>query len=43
MARISSSVGPSNADVSKEVTLLKMQGKADTNGKPNEWSNWKAS
>lgn len=42
MPRISASLGPSNADVSKEVMLLKMQGKADTTGKPVEWSNWKA-
>jgi hypothetical protein len=42
MARITC-YGPSNADVTKETVTLKMQGKADTTGKPNEWSNWKVS
>lgn len=43
MPRISSSgIGPSNADVSKETTLLTKQGKLDSNSKPVEWASWKA-
>jgi hypothetical protein len=44
MARISSlGVGPSNADITKETTLLVKQGKLDVNNKPLEWAVWKAS
>jgi hypothetical protein len=43
MPRISSSgIGPSNADVAKETTLLTKQGKVDGNNKPLEWAAWKA-
>jgi len=43
MARISSlGIGPSNADVTKETTLLTKQGKLDSSNKPLEWAAWKA-
>jgi hypothetical protein len=43
MPRISTTAGPSNADVTKEVVVLTKLGKVDNSGKPHEWSNWKAS
>lgn len=44
MARISAQgIGPSNADIAKETTLLTKQGKVDSNSKPVEWAAWKAS
>jgi hypothetical protein len=42
MARISGGMGPSNADVTKETTLLTQQGAVGSNGKPQIWSTWKA-
>jgi hypothetical protein len=43
MAKISGTEGPSSADVAKETTLLKQQGKIHPNGKVNEWVAWKVS
>lgn len=44
MARISSSVGPSSADVQKEITDLRHKGKiGPSDGKLLEWKDWKAS
>jgi hypothetical protein len=45
MARVDRNVGPSNADVAKELTLLTKQGKIDpvSTTKPIEWLNWKPS
>lgn len=44
MPRIPScGIGPSNADVSKEITLLTQQGKINiVQNKPHEWLAWKA-
>lgn len=41
MPRISRNIGPSNADTTKELPLLRKQGKVDSNDKPVEWANWK--
>lgn len=41
MPRIASGMGPSSADVTKEITLLTKQGKINVvQNKPHEWVNW---
>jgi hypothetical protein len=44
MPRVDRLVGPSSADVAKELTVLTQQGKISTvTNKPHEWSAWKPS
>lgn len=44
MPRIGSGMGPSSADVTKEITLLTKQGKINvTLNKPHEWVSWSSS